>query len=66
MGKTYSFKCITRGNPLPKIEWAFKNCSEYGECESKTQTPVNLLNMLICINYYFILNMIYTDIQVYK
>lgn len=43
LGKIYSVECYIGGYPLPEVEWAFKKCPNYPECEeSFTQISVNL------------------------
>lgn len=38
----YSVECYIGGYPLPEVEWAFKKCPNYPECEeSFTQISVN-------------------------
>ncbi|XP_022178523.1 vascular endothelial growth factor receptor 1 isoform X3 [Myzus persicae] len=40
LGKIYSVECYIGGYPLPEVEWAFKKCPNYPECEeSFTQIP---------------------------
>ncbi|KAF0766886.1 vascular endothelial growth factor receptor 1 isoform X2 [Aphis craccivora] len=33
VGKMYSVECYIGGYPLPEVEWAFKKCPNYPECE---------------------------------
>lgn len=43
LGKMYSIECYLGGYPLPEVDWAFKKCPDYPECEdSFTHIPVNL------------------------
>lgn len=43
LGKIYSVECYIAGYPLPEVEWAFKKCPNYPECEeSFNQIPVSL------------------------
>ena len=36
-GHEYTLKCSAKGFPLPKIEWMFKPCSSYTECDNRQQ-----------------------------
>ena len=36
-GHEYTLKCSSKGFPLPKIEWMFKPCSSYTECDNRQQ-----------------------------
>lgn len=52
VGKMYSVECYIGGYPLPEVEWAFKKCPNYPECEeSFIQISVNQF-----IDTYFITN----------
>jgi len=33
VGKTHNIKCYIAGYPLPNVEWTFKKCSNYPQCE---------------------------------
>ncbi|XP_060867787.1 vascular endothelial growth factor receptor 1 isoform X2 [Metopolophium dirhodum] len=40
LGKMYSVECYLGGYPLPEVDWAFKKCPNYPECEeSFTHIP---------------------------
>ena len=36
-GHEYTLKCSSKGFPLPKIEWMFKPCTSYTECDNRQQ-----------------------------
>ena len=36
-GHEYTLKCSSKGFPLPKIEWMFKPCSSYTECDNRQE-----------------------------
>jgi hypothetical protein len=36
-GHEYTLKCSSKGFPLPKIEWMFKPCTSYTECDNRSQ-----------------------------
>jgi hypothetical protein len=50
LGKVHSVQCYVGGYPLPGVEWSFKQCSNYPNCDdSFIKLSVNLYNN-ICLN----------------
>jgi len=44
-GEVYNVECNIAGYPLPEVEWSFKKCPKYPECEELfTKISVNLFS----------------------